>query len=84
VPLVLQSDNGSEVVNRLVREFLTELNISHVTTSFYSPNANQKVERFLHDSVAKKIQNDCSTWDVCLNQTFVLVVFEIFTILSLI
>jgi len=79
VPLVLQSDNGSEVVNRLVRETLKELNISHVTTSFYSPNANGKVERlhrFLHDILAKKIQDDSSTWDVCLNQTLAAIRFS--------
>ena len=79
VPLVLQSDNGSEVVNRLLRETLKELNISHVTTSFYSPNANGKVERlhrFLHDILAKKIQDDSSTWDVCLNQTLAAIRFS--------
>ena len=79
VPLVLQSDNGSEVVNRLVRETLKELNISHVTTSFYSPNVNGKVERlhrFLHDILAKKIQDDSSTWDVCLNQTLAAIRFS--------
>ncbi|CAC5398014.1 unnamed protein product [Mytilus coruscus] len=48
------------------------MKINHVTTSFYSPGSNGKVERlhrFMHDILAKKIKDDPSTWDVYLNQT---------------
>lgn len=61
VPLQLLSDNGSENVARIVKETLAELNISHVTTSYYSPSSYGKVERFhrfLHDVLAKKIKDD--------------------------
>ncbi|CAC5412414.1 unnamed protein product [Mytilus coruscus] len=69
-PLTLLSDNGSENCNNMVGE--TEMKINHVTTSFYSPGSNGKVERlnrFMHDILAKKIKDDPSTWDVYLNKT---------------
>lgn len=44
-PITLLSDNGSENCNEMVRETLKEMNINHVTTSFYSPGSNGKVER---------------------------------------
>ncbi|CAC5399405.1 unnamed protein product [Mytilus coruscus] len=72
-PLTLLSDNGSENCNNMVRETLKEMKINHVTTSFYSPGSNGKVERlhrFMHDILAKKIKDDPSTWDVYLNQTW--------------
>ena len=56
-PLALMTDNGTENVNRVMKETLRTLNIHHVTTSFYKPQSNAKVERFhrtLHDILAKK------------------------------
>lgn len=55
-PLTLLSDNGSENCNNMVRETLKEMKINHVTTSFYFPGSNGKVERlhrFMHDILAK-------------------------------
>ena len=40
----LVTDNGSENVNRVVRETLDNLNIHHVTTSYYHASSNSKVE----------------------------------------
>ncbi|CAG2224304.1 unnamed protein product [Mytilus edulis] len=57
VPLVIVSDNGGEFTSKIFEETLKELNISHITTSFYHPQGNAKVERFhrtLHDVMAKK------------------------------
>ena len=70
-PLEIVSDNGREVINRVVKETLQYLNIHHVTTSFYRPEANSRIERqhrTLHDVLAKKLQDDLSTWDLHLNQ----------------
>ena len=39
--LELVTDNGTENVNRVVRETLQALNIHHVTTSFYRPQGNR-------------------------------------------
>ncbi|CAG2239669.1 unnamed protein product [Mytilus edulis] len=44
-PLQILTDNGGENTSYMVRETLQELNISHLTTSFYSPGSNGKVER---------------------------------------
>ena len=59
--LQIVSDNGTGNENKVIRETLKELNVDHVTTSFYYPEANAKVERFhrtLHDILAKKLDNN--------------------------
>ena len=79
-PLQLLTDNGSEQVNRAVRETLEALNIHHVTTSYYSPQGNGKVERFhktMHDIIAKKIKEDVSSWDIYLNQMLAAIRFHV-------
>lgn len=83
--LEIVTDNGSEQVNRVVRETLAALNIHHVTTSFYHPQSNAKVERFhrtLHDVLAKKIGNDnvsgdFDSWDIYLQQTVAAIRFNV-------
>eukprot|EP00745_Piridium_sociabile_P008697 TRINITY_DN158_c0_g1_i1.p1 TRINITY_DN158_c0_g1~~TRINITY_DN158_c0_g1_i1.p1 ORF type:complete len:1374 (-),score=188.80 TRINITY_DN158_c0_g1_i1:1054-5175(-) len=70
-PLQLVTDNGTENVNQTMRETLEELNIDHVTTSPYHPQANGKVERFhrtLHDALAKLARGNLEMWDVYLEQ----------------
>ena len=79
-PLQIITDNGTENINRVMKETLETLNISHVTTSYYHPQSNAKVERFhrtLHDVLAKKLENDTSTWDIYLNQTLAAVRYNI-------
>jgi hypothetical protein len=78
--LELVSDNGSENINRKVRETLATLNVHHVKTSFYSPQSNGKVERLhrtLNDVISKKIQEDTRTWDLHLNQTLAAIRFHV-------
>ena len=51
-PLQIVTDNGSENINRVMKHTLQEMNISHVTTSYYHPKGNSWVEQFhqaLHD-----------------------------------
>lgn len=77
-PLQIVTDNGTENENRVIRETLKELNVDHVTTSFYHPEANAKVERFhrtLHDILAKKLDDNLATWDMYLNQALAAVRF---------
>ena len=45
-PLEILSDNGSENINQTVKEILAELNIHHLTTSFYHPQSNGFLERY--------------------------------------
>ena len=44
--LQLVTDNGTENVNRIVKETLDRLKINHVLTSVYHPQSNAKVEHF--------------------------------------
>ena len=78
--LELVTDNGSENVNRVVKETLQTLNIHHVTTSFYHPSGNSKVERFhrtLHDILSKRLQEGQDTWDLHLNQVLTAIRFNV-------
>ena len=79
-PLQIVTDNGSENANRIVRETMQALNIDHVFTSFYNPKGNAKVERFhrtLHDVLAKRLNDNLTTWDLHLNQALAAVRFHI-------
>lgn len=53
-----------------MEETLKELDMNHVITSYYCPQAKSKVERFqrtLHGIIAKKITDNTQTWDIHLN-----------------
>ena len=79
-PLQIVSDNGSENVNKVVKETLAKLKIDHILTSVYHPQSNAKVERFhrtLHDILAKMVADEQQTWDLCLNQTLAAIRFNI-------
>ena len=79
-PLQIVSDNGSENVNKVMKHILKSNNISHVTTSFYHPQGNSKVERFhrtLHDIMSKKVNDNLETWDIYLNEVLGAIRFNI-------
>ncbi|OOY67330.1 RNase H-like domain-containing protein, partial [Solemya velum gill symbiont] len=79
-PLELLSDNGTENLNRKMKETLEEMHIHHVKTSFYSPSSNGKTERFhrtLHQVLSKKVAEDASTWDLYLNQALAAIRFHV-------
>ena len=79
-PLEIITDNGSENINRVVRETLEALNIHHVQTSFYHPQSNSRIERFhrtLHEDQSKKLKDNLSTWDLYLNQTSAAIRFNV-------
>ena len=79
-PLQIVSDNGSENVNKVIKHTLEENNISHVTTSYYHPQGNSKVERFhrtLHDVMSKWVSENVQTWDIYLNQVLGAIRFNI-------
>ena len=79
-PLELVTDNGTENVNWVMKETLRTLNIHNVTTSFYHPQFNAKVERFhrtLHDILAKKLADRLDTWNLYLNQVLSAIRFNV-------
>ena len=78
-PLQIVTDNGTENVNKIMKEVCGQLNIEHITTSFYHPQSNAKVERFhrtLHDILTKKLKDDVKTWDIHLNQALAAIRFN--------
>ena len=59
------SDCGGEFNNELVDGLLKKLNMSHKTTSPYSPRTNGLVERFNHlfvESLRKVVDDDVENW----------------------
>ena len=78
-PCEIVTDNGTENENKVMKEVFSQLNIHHVTTSFYHPQNNAKVERFhrtLHDVLTKMLKDDCTIWDLYLNQALTAVRFN--------
>lgn len=68
---VLVTDNGREFVNEKFESTLKSLNISHVKTSPYHPQANGMVERShrtLNDILSKLSNGQAQTWDLHINQ----------------
>ena len=64
------NDNGTENVNKVVKETMQSLNIDRVLTSVYHPQSNGKVERFhrtSHDVLSKKLLENQRTCDLYLN-----------------
>ncbi|KAK3103802.1 hypothetical protein FSP39_022015 [Pinctada imbricata] len=77
--LSIVTDNGTEFVNKKFKETLQELNVQHITTSFYHPQSNAKVERFhrtLHDTLSKKLYDDHNVWDLFLLSTLAAINFS--------
>ena len=74
------TDNGTENVNKAVKETLTKLKIDHILTSVYHPQSNAEVKRFhrtLHDILAKKVADNPQTWDLNLNQALAAIRFNV-------
>ena len=56
------------------------MNISHVTTTYYHPQGNSKVEWFhqtLHDVISKKVSDSFDTKDIYLNQVLAVIRFKV-------
>ena len=68
--LQIVTDNGTENVNKVIKEVYESLKIDHVLTRVYHPQNNAKSGRFhrtLHDVLAKRLADDQRTWDLRLN-----------------
>ena len=79
-PLQIVSDNGKENINYIMRKTLEELNVHHVTTSYYHPQSNGKVERLhrtMNDILAKKIGENRQSWDLYINQMLAALRFNV-------
>ena len=63
-----------------MKHILQEVNTGHVTTSYYHPQGNSKVEQFsqtLHDVMSKKVSDSPDTWDIYLNQVLSTIRFNV-------
>jgi transposase InsO family protein len=78
--LELLMDNGTENVNRKMKETLNYLRIKMTLTTFFRPQSNGKIERYhrvLVDIMSKKLKDNLNTWDIHLNQTLAAIRFSV-------
>ena len=79
-PLQLLTDNGPENINKIMKTTLESLNVHHITTSFYHPQSNGKVERMhrtMHNILAKKVGSNAQSWDLYINQMLAAIRFHV-------
>ena len=65
--LQIVTDNGTANINKVMKYTLEQMNISHVTTSYYHPQGTSKVESFhrtLHNVMYKRVSENVETWDI--------------------
>ena len=69
-PKLLLTDNGTEFVNGILRQFAEEFNIVHTTTPPYHPQANpvERVNRVLKTMIISYIEKDHGAWDQHLSE----------------
>ena len=68
-PKVLQTDNGPEYINKLVKQLCEEADIDHRTVAEYNPRANGLAERFVRavkEALKKKLAGEFNAWDAAL------------------
>lgn len=71
-PKILQSDNGTEYVNKLVAEVCTKGGVDHRRVAAYNPRANGLAERFVQKvkvALKKRLEGEYSVWDLVLRGT---------------
>ena len=71
-PKIIQSDNGTEYVNELVRLYVESSGIDHRLISAYHPRANGIVERWVGKAkniLHKRLQGRTEDWDLYVDST---------------
>ena len=71
-PLAILTDNGPQFTSKPFKDTLKELNIHHITTTYYRPQSNavnERLHRTLHDILSKKVVDSPSGWDIHLAQS---------------
>ena len=66
IPRVIQSDNGTEFKNALMKKLVNSLGIDHRLTTPYHPRANGTAERWVQSAVQvikKKLEGASRDWD---------------------
>ena len=73
-------DNEPENINRIMKRTREELNVHHVTTSFFHPQSNGKFEsllRTMNDILARKIGDNERSWVLYINQMLAVLRFNV-------
>lgn len=65
-PESLLSDNGSQFLSNIFKEFLKSYGIRHVKTGYYAPqsNASERLNRTILSSIRAYIDTDHTKWDI--------------------
>ena len=71
-PAIIQSDNGLEFVNEIIKQLLKKFQIWHQRVSPYHPQANRMIERFnrtLEEALSKL--EETHDWDKFVRPTLI-------------
>jgi transposase InsO family protein len=69
LPKILQSDNGTEFCNAIIKELMNLLGVNHKLIAAYTPRANGTAENTVgstQDSLRKMTNGDLTDWDLFL------------------
>ena len=65
-PVILQSDNGTEFVNRVIKKMIEIARTEHRTITAYNPQANGVAERFIGtmaNCILKLLKGNSASWE---------------------
>jgi transposase InsO family protein len=72
LPKIMQSDNGTEFVNKIIMAMTSTCHVDHRLISAYHPRANGAVERFVQTSsqtIYKRMEARKDHWDKFIDET---------------
>ena len=65
-PKIVQSDNGSEFINKVMKQLTDKLNLDHRNSTPYHPRGNGAAERFVQTAktiILKMLEGNTSNWE---------------------
>lgn len=64
-PEMVHTDNGVQFIGKEMKNLLSEFGVRHITTAYYSPqaNASERVNRSILAAIRAYVKSDHTTWD---------------------
>ncbi len=76
LPKIIQSDQGSNIISRVFRKVMKELNIKHCVSSAYHPQSQGVLERF-HQTLKSMLRTYCLEYEKDWDEEVPLLLFAV-------